>query len=145
MCSQALTIGALADQAGCNVPTIRYYEEIGLLPAARRRPGGHRFYSEADLQRLTFIRRCRDFGFPIEQVRALVELTEDAGRDCNEARDLAQSHLDDERRKLEELQALERTLAGFVKTCTASCSGGPASACVILDDLAGPAQQKCCG
>ena len=92
MCSQPLTIGALADQTGCNVPTIRYYEEIGLLPPARRRPGGHRFYSEADLRRLTFIRRCRDFGFPIEQVRALVELTEASDRDCNEARDLAQAH-----------------------------------------------------
>ncbi|ANY81291.1 MerR family transcriptional regulator [Microvirga ossetica] len=145
MCSQALTIGALADQTGCNVPTIRYYEEIGLPPPARRRPGGHRFYSEADLRRLTFIRRCRDFGFPIEQVRALVELTESSDKDCNEARDLAQAHLEDVRRKLAELQALERTLVGFVETCTAACAGGPASDCVILDDLAEPTRQACCG
>ncbi len=144
MCSQALTIGALAEQTGCNVPTIRYYEEIGLLPPARR-PGGHRFYSQSDLRRLTFIRRCREFGFPIEQVRALVELTEDASRECNEARDLAQAHLDDVRRKLTESQALEDTLASFVKTCTTACSGGPAPDCVILDDLAEPARQACCG
>ena len=60
-----LTIGALATQARTNVPTIRYYEEIGLLPQAERGSNGHRYYREADLRRLTFIKRCRDFGFPI--------------------------------------------------------------------------------
>ncbi len=54
-----LTIGALAAQTGCNVATIRYYEEIGLLPKASRGPGGHRVYRDSDLRRLTFIRRCR--------------------------------------------------------------------------------------
>ena len=81
-----LTIGALAAQTGCNVATIRYYEEIGLLPKASRGPGGHRVYRDSDLRRLTFIRRCRDFQFPIEQVRELVDLIENPERDCSVAR-----------------------------------------------------------
>jgi MerR family copper efflux transcriptional regulator len=64
-------IGALAEQTGCSVPTIRYYEQIGLIPAARRRSGGHRVYDAAAVQQLGFIRRCRDFGFALEQIRAL--------------------------------------------------------------------------
>jgi DNA-binding transcriptional MerR regulator len=139
-----LTIGALAERTGCSVPTIRYYEEIGLLPKAARKHGGHRVYGQPDLQRLVFIRRCRDFGFPIEQVRVLASLTESIDRDCNEARDLAQSHLDAVRVKLVELQALEQSLASFVTSCNAACAGGPAVNCVILADL-GSAQSKCCG
>jgi DNA-binding transcriptional MerR regulator len=63
-----LKIGALAAQTGTNAPTIRYYEEIGLLQRAHRRPGGQRVYGDADIKRLTFIRRCREFGFSIDQV-----------------------------------------------------------------------------
>ncbi len=131
----ALTIGRLAELTRSNVPTIRYYEEIGLLPRATRRLGGHRTYGEADLQRMTFIRRCRDFGFPIEQVRALVALTERPDRDCVEARDVAQQHLDAVREKLRELRALEKSLKAFVTSCDADCAGGPAADCVILEDL----------
>src|SRR5262245_40667304 len=108
--SEAMTIGALAAGTGCSVPTIRYYEEIGLLPAASRRTSGHRVYGPADLQRLTFIRRCRDFGFSIEQVRAFVALAGSPARDCRAARDLAQQHLIGVRQKLKELRALERSL-----------------------------------
>lgn len=105
-------------------PTIRYYEEIGLLPEADRRTGGHRVYGEGDLHRLTFIRRCRDFGFPIEQIRELVALAGSPERDCTAARDLADMHLVEVRRKLKELRALERTLKNFVEDCTAQCAGG---------------------
>ena len=66
----ALRIGALAERTGTNAPTIRYYEEIGLLRPPDRQRGGQRVYGEQDLKRLTFIRRCRQFGFPIEQVRS---------------------------------------------------------------------------
>lgn len=130
-----LTIGRLAELTQSNVPTIRYYEEIGLLPKAARRMGGHRTYGETDLQRMTFIRRCRDFGFPIEQVRALVALTERPDRDCVEARDVAQQHLDAVREKLRELRALEKSLKGFVASCNAECAGGSTADCVILEDL----------
>lgn len=133
---QGLTIGALAERTGCSVPTIRYYEAIGLLPLADRRPGGHRTYGNADLRRLTFVKRCRDFGFPIDQVRELVALIEHADRSCLEARDLAQAHLDDVRRKLAEFRALEQNLQVFVHSCNTACIGGPAPDCTILEDLA---------
>jgi DNA-binding transcriptional MerR regulator len=67
-----LKIGALARQTGTNAPTIRYYEEIGLLRSAGRQAGNQRVYGDADVKRLTFIRRCREFGFSIDQVRSLV-------------------------------------------------------------------------
>lgn len=140
-----VSIGVLAAQTRCSVPTIRYYEEIGLLPKAHRRPGGHRVYREADRLRLMFIRRCRDFGFSIEQVREFVMLAESAGGDCTGARDLALGHLTELRRKLQELRALERSLEQFVEDCNAQCLGGPAKECVILEDLAGPKPTSCCG
>ncbi len=138
-----LTIGALAAQTGCNVATIRYYEEIGLLPKASRGPGGHRVYRDSDLRRLTFIRRCRDFQFPIEQVRELVDLIENPERDCSVARDLAEDHLVVVRKKLVELRALEKGLAQFAESCASKCAGGPASGCVILEDLSA-STNTCC-
>jgi MerR family copper efflux transcriptional regulator len=146
----ALPIGTLAEKTGCSVPTIRYYEEIGLIPPAQRRPSGHRAYGAEAQELLTFIRSCRDFGFSIDQVRALVSLTHDADRDCIEARDIAQCHLDDVRNKLTELRALERSLARFVTSCTTACAGGPAPRCTILKDLgraaaATAAPPACCG
>ncbi|WP_246530529.1 MULTISPECIES: MerR family transcriptional regulator [Paraburkholderia] len=139
-----MTIGNIAERSGCTVPTIRYYEEIGLLPKAARKAGGHRVYGPMDLQRLVFVRRCREFGFPIEEIRMLISLAESADRNCNEARDLAQSHLGAVRAKLIELQALEQSLAAFVTNCNAACAGGPATDCVILADLASTTS-KCCG
>ncbi len=133
-----LKIGELAARTGANTPTIRYYEEIGLLPRARRREGGQRCYDQDDVRRLMFIRRCRDFGFPIDQVRALAQVVEDPSRSCTEARDLAKQHLAAVRAKLVELKALERSISGFVENCDASCVGGPGPECVILEDLAEP-------
>jgi len=146
MDGQAITIGKLAEISESNVPTIRYYEEIGLLPRAQRRMGGHRTYTDADLKRMTFIRRCRDFGFTIEQVRRLVTLAETPERDCVEARDLAQVHLTAVRAKLRELRALEKNLAGFVTACDAECAGGPAADCLIIEDLSGTTKKSggCC-
>lgn len=136
MTEPALRIGALAERTGTSTPTIRYYEEIGLLPRAARQSGGQRRYGEDDVRRLTFIRRCRDFGFSIEQVRALVGLVEDPRRDCVEARDIGQAHLDAIRAKLAELQELERAISTFVNRCDATCAGGPGPACVPLVELA---------
>jgi DNA-binding transcriptional MerR regulator len=133
-----MKIGVLAERTGTNPPTIRYYEEIGLLPRPGRRDGGQRTYGEDDVGRLTFIRRCRDFGFSIEQVRALAVLMQDRERSCLEARDMAQEHLERVRARRAELEALEHTIAAFVESCDASCAGGPAPDCVILHDLASP-------
>ncbi len=88
-----------------------------------------------DVRRLTFIKRCRDFGFPIEQVKHLVELFENGDRACQEVRDLAQVHLDQVRAKLEEMRQLEASLATFVDSCNSTCSGGATRDCTIIDDL----------
>ena len=144
----ALTIGALADRSGCSVPTIRYYEEIGLIPPARRRDSGHRVYDASAVDLLTFVRHCRDFGFPIEQVRELVSLAASEQRDCFETLDIAQAHLKTVRAKLAELRALERSLARFAKSCSEICAGGPAARCTILRDLASAPSNvaaNCCG
>lgn len=127
------------------MPTIRYYEQIGLLPKAARRLGGHRLYGEADRRRLTFIRRCRAFGFPIEEVRKLAALVDTPEQDCVAAREVAHLNLVEVQRKLKELRALERSLKTFVAACDAQCVGGPAGDCVIIEELAGSARGACCG
>ena len=131
-----LRIVALAERTATSAPTIRYYEEIGLLRRADRQASGQRTYGEDDVKRLTFIRRCRDFGFSIEQVRSLVALIQDRDRSCMDARDIAEHHLAAVRTKITELKALEHSLLGFVLSCETSCAGGPGPDCVILDDLA---------
>ncbi|MES2785756.1 MAG: helix-turn-helix domain-containing protein [Pseudomonadota bacterium] len=134
----SLSIGALARQAACTVPTIRYYEEIGLLPAAARSDAGQRLYGEPALRRLSFIRRVRGFNFSIEQVRELVSLVDEPNRPCVEVRDIAAGHLREVHRKLAELKELESTLSSFVNSCNTACAGGAAMDCTILEDLAVP-------
>jgi DNA-binding transcriptional MerR regulator len=133
-----LKIGGLAKHTGTNAPTIRYYEEIGLLPRAYRRSGGHRTYGDEDVVRLTFIRRCRDFGLAIEQVKSLLSLAQDQERSCFEARDIARDHLATVRSRLRELKALERDLARFAAECDSLCEGGAGSDCVVLKNLGKP-------
>jgi MerR family copper efflux transcriptional regulator len=133
--AEPVRIGVLAKLTGCSVPTIRYYEEVGLLPRATRRASGHRVYDSAAVQALSFVRRCRDFGFTIEQTRDLLSLVGDKGRDCVEARDIAQAQLKTVRAKVLELMDLERSLARFVTSCDTGCVGGPAPKCAIFKDL----------
>lgn len=130
-----LKIGTLAERTGTTTPTIRYYESIGLLPPADRQEGGQRRYGPADVRRLTFIRRCREFGFPVDQVRTLAALVEDRDRCCTEARDIGHAHLDAVRAKLAELQALEQILSDFVRDCDSGCAGGPGPDCIPLTQL----------
>jgi DNA-binding transcriptional MerR regulator len=137
-----IKIGALAERTGTNAPMIRYYEEIGLLRSADRQGGGQRVYGLADVKRLAFVRRCRDLGFSIEQVRSLVALLQDRSASCMNARDLANEHLAAVREKLTELRALERSIAAFVVSCDTSCAGGPAADCVILEDLSNGATRR---
>jgi DNA-binding transcriptional MerR regulator len=149
--SAKLSIGMVARRTGCSVPTIRYYEEVGLLPPASRTESGQRSFDEATVRRLTFIRRCRYFGFSVDQVRELAGLIDQPDRPCIGARDIAAQHLAHVRDKLDELQALEASLAAFVCSCDAACVGGPAVDCTILEELASPVEQQqstaagCCG
>jgi DNA-binding transcriptional MerR regulator len=130
-----LAIGALASRTGMSVSAIRYYEEVGLIPPATRRPSGHRVYSAQVEAVLTLIRSCRNFGFSIDETRSLVSLSDSQDRDCVAARDIAHTHLTAVRAKLAELVNLERSLASFVQTCNDQCAGGPAPQCNILQDL----------
>ncbi len=95
-------------------------------------------YRRDDVERLTLIRRCREFDFSIDQVRKLVAIVHDPKSSCMDARDMAAEHLTAVRAKMRELKALERSLVAFVKACDTSCAGGPGPECVLLDDLAKP-------
>lgn len=133
--SAALTIGAAARRAGCQAATIRYYEEIGLMPEPDRRSSGHRVYTSADIARLVFIRRCRDLDMPIEKIAALLEISDDGARPCAEALDLTQQHLAAVRARLKELRELERTLAGFAAECQNTCCAGTVASCTLFNDV----------
>ncbi|MEB4208080.1 MerR family transcriptional regulator [Mycobacterium sp. 94-17] len=133
----ALKIGELAEATGTTASTIRYYEQVGLLPNPRR-VGCQRRYEDDDVRRVTFIRRCRGLDFSVEQVRDLVELTHDADRSCLEARDVAELHLTAVRAKLTDLQTLESRIAELIATSKADCGGRAATQCVVLEGLSQP-------
>ena len=141
----SISIGVLAQHTGCTVPTIRYYEHIGLLPAGPRTEAGRRVYGDAAVRRLTFIRRCRGFGFSIDQVRELVGLVDNADRPCSEVRDIAAVHLKQVREKVLELQALEASMSAFVNGRETACAGGAAVDCTILEDLASLGRARAAG
>ena len=144
MSTIGLTIGQLAREAGCAAASVRYYEQIKLLPRAGRRSGGHRVYGSEDVKRLVFIRRCRDFGFSIEKIRDLLSASGD-GRPCAEVKDIAAAHLEIVRAKLVELQALEGALAKLVQHCSDTCAGGQTQDCTLFDDIVAAPAQACCG
>lgn len=127
----AMTIGGLGKATGTKAETIRYYEKIGLLPPPGRSGGNYRSYGAAELGRLSFIRRARQLGFSLDQVRALLELSEDSGRDCATVDALARGHLAEVERKIADLSALQRELAAMI----ASCHGGTVGSCRIIEAL----------
>lgn len=131
--SKGLTIGRLARAAGSNVETVRYYERQGLIGAPPRTSGGHRQYDDADLQRLTFIRRSRELGFSITDIRRLLSLA-DGARACDDARDIAQDHLMTIREKISDLKRMESTLETMIR----GCRPGETPRCPILQSLSGP-------
>ena len=125
-----LTIGALSSRTGCKVETIRYYEQIGLLPAPPRTGGGHRAYGDAHLRRLSFIRRARHLGFALTEVRTLLGLS-DGGGSCAEVQAVTLDHLAQVRRKIGDLRRLESVL----KKMAAQCEGGAIPDCPIIEAL----------
>lgn len=144
---RAIKIGELAELAGTSVPTIRYYEQIGLLPRALRQDGGQRVYGRRDVERLTFVRRGREFGFTIEQVRMLAGMLDDPTSSCTGVRDLAAAQVKAVQAKMRELKNLERSLTALVQCCDERCAGGSGPDCFVLGDLAKvrPTQSTCCG
>ena len=125
------TIGALSKGTGCHIETIRYYERIGLMPKPSRSPGGHRLYEDDHLRRLTFIRRSRELGFTLEEVRGLLRLVDGGSYTCAEVKTLTLDHAAEVRRKVADLRKLERVLADMA----AECEGGEVPECPIIDAL----------
>jgi len=123
--------GALAKRSGVNGETIRYYETIRLMPAPPRSPGGHRVYGETHLQRLSFIRRCRELGFTLDETRGFLTLVDAGQHTCAEIRDRTQVHLGDVRQRIADLRRMEKVL----KQMVAECSGGLVPDCPIIETL----------
>jgi MerR family mercuric resistance operon transcriptional regulator len=128
-----IAIGELSRRTGCNIETIRYYERIGLLPKARREMGGRfRRYDDADVGRLRFIRRARQLGFTLDEVRTLLRLAADDGEGVRaEARSLAAAHVADIRAKVADLQAMERVLTKAI----CECDAGQRPNCPLIEVL----------
>jgi MerR family mercuric resistance operon transcriptional regulator len=131
---EELTRGALAAHSGCNIETIRYYEQVRLLPPPPRSAGGHRLYGRDLVKRLTFIRRSRDLGFTIKEVRELLRLVDGGTYTCAEIEELARDHVREIRRKIADLRRLQKVL----ETMAAQCSGGAVPDCPIIDALFDP-------
>lgn len=137
--AESLTIGALSRLTGVNIETVRYYERIEMFPAPPRTAGGRRVYDATHFRVLAFIRRSRELGFSLDQIRALIRLGGPEKASCREVRDIASHHLDDIRTRIADLRKLERLLAKTVARCT----GTTAPECPVLDilDTGKPARQ----
>lgn len=129
--TNALNIGKAAEAAGVSTKMIRHYEQIGLLPAASRTETGYRQYSERDISILRFIRRSRQLGFSIRQIADLLGLWSNPGRRSREVKALAQRHLSDLERRMNEMAAIRAALERLV----GACHGGEDPDCPILADL----------
>jgi MerR family mercuric resistance operon transcriptional regulator len=124
------TIGEISGETGVHIETVRYYEKVGLLPPPPRTEGGHRLYADEHLKRIIFIRRSRELGFTLDDIRNLLGLVE-GGYTCGEVHKAAVDHLRVIRRKITDLRRMERTLA----ETAAHCKGGTAPYCPIIDVL----------
>lgn len=133
MVERGIPIGELSRRTGCNVETIRYYERIGLMPAPPRR-GRYRSYGPDEVGRLGFVRRARELGFTLDEVRALLGLAAGGQQSCADARDIAAGHLKDVRTRMADLRRMEHVLAETVRACAAGDDIG----CPLIAALSGP-------
>lgn len=126
-----LTIGKLGEAAGVKVPTIRYYEQIGLLPEAERSAGNQRLYGRRTMDRLTFIRHARELGFPLEAIRDLLSLSDRPDQSCAAADAIAQTQLAAVGARIGRLLALKAELERMV----VQCAGGVIADCRVIEVL----------
>lgn len=129
--AERFLIGALSTRAGVNIETIRYYERIGLLPAPPRTEGRHRVYDQSHARRLGFVRRSRELGFALDDIRTLLELAERGEEACAETKEVMLRHLADVRGKIASLKKLDRALGQM----TTACQPGRQRSCPIIDAL----------
>jgi len=129
--SQQLTIGRVAKATGCKVQTIRYYEEIGILPPPDRSEGNQRVYEPDHIGRLLFIRHARELGFPLAAIRALLSLGDDPDQSCKAADGIAREQLAEVEQRISRLQSLKTELERMI----VQCKGGRISDCRVIEVL----------
>jgi Cu(I)-responsive transcriptional regulator len=134
MTQTTLNIGEAAKASGVSAKMIRYYEEIGLIPAATRTAAGYRVYTDQNVHMLRFIRRARDLGFSVDGIRELLGLWRDRDRHSADVKRLAMAHVADLRQKIRELDDMASTL----ETLAACCHGNDRPDCPILRELEAP-------
>jgi len=127
-----MTIGEIARRVGIKVNTIRFYEEIGLLPPIDRTESGRRKFTEVQLQRLRFIRNSRSLGFSSDEIRSLLSLSDQPDRQCTEVTDIASAHLAAVNERIVRLGALRDELAAIL----ARCHGGRICDCRVIEAIA---------
>ncbi|MEX0923453.1 MAG: helix-turn-helix domain-containing protein [Rhodovibrionaceae bacterium] len=132
MSEKTLSIGQLSKATGCKVPTIRYYEDIGLMPKPARSQGNQRLYGRRELDRLNFIRHSRELGFSQAAIRELLRMTDAPERPCEDADRIAEQQLEAVKDKIARLSALRDELARMVK----HCEGGRIADCRVIEVLA---------
>lgn len=134
---RVIPIGGLAERTGVKVETIRYYEQVGLLPRPERSYGNQRRYTRRHLERLAFIKHARDLGFSVDSIRTLLNLSDKPEMACDDAHRAAASHLSEVREKIARLKSLEAELERIAN----SCSGGvPVRDCAVIEALADHSQ-----
>lgn len=131
MSGTGLNITAAAQATDLKVETIRWYESVGLVPAPPRSAGNYRVYGPAHVERLIFIKRSRDLGFTLDEIRALLDLADHPQRNCAEVETIARAHLAEIERKAVDLERLAVELRRII----ASCSGGNVADCKIVENL----------
>lgn len=129
-----MNIGQAAKACGVSAKMIRYYESVGLIPAASRTDSGYRAYGESDIHMLRFIRRARDLGFAVTEIHDLLGLWRDRSRKSADVKRVAQQHIDDLHRRIEDL----RQMADTLQALTACCAGDDRPDCPILAGLEKP-------
>ncbi|MCW6512246.1 MerR family transcriptional regulator [Lichenifustis flavocetrariae] len=129
---QEFSIGEAAKRSGVKIPTVRYYEQIGLLPAPPRSEGNRRRFDEGDLRRLAFIRHARELGFEVDAIRTLLSLQDRPDQSCAAADEIARARLQDVRQRIDSLTALGAELERMV----ASCAHGSVDQCRVIEVLA---------
>ena len=133
------SIGHLAKETGCKIPTIRYYEKIGLLPEPERSLSNTRLYRSSHLKRVAFLQHCRELGFTQDQIRELLGLTGHTDLSCEAITEIAITHLDDINVRISRLTSLKAELENMI----ASCSGGTIGECRIVETLADHSHAHC--
>jgi DNA-binding transcriptional MerR regulator len=134
-----LSIGQLSANCNVKVPTIRYYEQIGLLPEPPRTHSNQRRYTEQHRQRLAFIRHSRELGFPLDSIRELLEMSDHPDQSCKTVDTIARRNLDEVKHRIRRLNALKRELSRMIE----GCAGGQVGDCKIIGILADASHEKC--